>query len=63
MQKTHEMLATCYARVKALVEKGMSEDDIVAAEPLADYAAEYAWDFINAERLTRTFYRDLTAGD
>jgi len=63
MQKTHEMIATGYAAVKALVDEGMSEDDIVAAEPLAEYAADYEWGFINAERLTRTFYRDLTAGD
>ncbi len=57
------MLIDGYARVKALVDEGMSEDEVVAANPLADYAADYDWFFINAERMTRTFYADLAAGN
>jgi len=55
------MLIDGYARVKALVGEGMSEEEAVAAEPLADYAADFDWVFINSERMTRTFYKDLTA--
>ena len=62
MQKTHNMIVEGYAAVKSMVDKGASEDDIVAANLLEDYAAEYNWNFISGERLVRTFYRDLTAG-
>ena len=55
------MLIDGYARVKALVDEDMSEDEVIAANPLADYAADFDWFFINAERMTRTFYADLTS--
>ncbi|MDJ0910634.1 MAG: MBL fold metallo-hydrolase [Woeseiaceae bacterium] len=55
------MLIDGYARVKALVDEGMSGDEVVAANPLADYAADFDWYFINAERMTQTFYTDLTS--
>ena len=48
-------------RVKALVEQGMSEEEVVAANPLADYHDEYNWGFITTEKMTRTHYRDLTS--
>lgn len=63
IRKDNAMLVDALARVSALVDEGMSVDDIVAAEPLADYAADYDWEFINAETLTRTIYQDLTAGN
>lgn len=55
------MLIEGQKRVKKLVDQGLSEDDAVAANPLADYAESFDWAFINAERMTRTFYKDLTA--
>lgn len=48
-------------RVKALVDQGMSEEEVLAANPLADYHDEYNWRFITTERMTRTHYRDLTS--
>ncbi len=48
-------------RVKALVDQGMSEDEVLAANPLADYHDEYNWSFITTERMTRTHFRDLTS--
>ncbi len=57
------MLVDGYAKVRALVDQGLSEDEVVAANPLAAYAADYDWYFINAERMTRTFYADLTVGN
>ena len=48
------------AKVKALVEKGMSADEVVAANPLAEYHEGWNWAFITTERMTRTLYRDLT---
>ena len=45
--------------VEPLVEKGMSADDIVAANPLEPYES-YSWAFITTERMTRTLVRSLT---
>lgn len=60
MHKNIAMLVEGKKRVRKLVEAGMSEDEAVAADPLADYAATFGWFFIDAERMTRTFYKDLT---
>ncbi len=48
-------------RIQALVDQGMSEEEILAANPLADYHDEYNWRFITTERMTQTHYRDLTS--
>ena len=54
------MLKDANARVKALIDDGMTESQILEANPLADYAADYAWFFITTERMTKTFIRSLT---
>lgn len=54
------MLVDAEARVKALVDQGLTADEIVAANPLADYHDEYNWAFITTERMTRTLIRSLT---
>lgn len=53
-----EVLKAGYARVQALVEQGMSEEAVLAANPLAEFDSR-SWNFITTERMTRTFYRDL----
>jgi glyoxylase-like metal-dependent hydrolase (beta-lactamase superfamily II) len=60
MQKNIAMLVEGQKRVNKLVEAGMSEDEAVAANPLVDFADSFDWYFIDAERMTRTFYKDLT---
>lgn len=60
LQATHDMLVDSLARVKKLVDAGMSEDEILAKSPLASYADNWDWFFINAEFLTKTLYRSLT---
>lgn len=47
-------------KVRALVEQGMSEDEVLAANPLEEFNSRN-WPFITTERMTQTFYRDLTA--
>ena len=47
-------------RIKALVDRGMTEEEVLAANPLADYHDDYNWNFITTERMTKTHYRDLT---
>ena len=54
------MLTDAEARVKAMLDKGMTADDIVAANPLASYHDQYNWGFITTERMTRTLIRSLT---
>lgn len=53
------MLIDAKARVKALIDKGMDAEDIIAANPLADYHDQYNWAFITTERMTRTLIRSL----
>jgi len=54
------MLEDAESRVKALIDKGMSADEIMAANPLADYHDEYDWQFITTDRMTKTLIRSLT---
>ncbi len=61
LKRDNEMLVDALARVKALKDEGMSEDEVVAANPLADYHDSYDWVFITTERMTRTLYNGLTA--
>ena len=60
LQAALDMLVDAEKRVAALVQKGMSADEVVAANPLADYHDEWNWGFITTERMTRTIYRSLT---
>jgi glyoxylase-like metal-dependent hydrolase (beta-lactamase superfamily II) len=54
------MLKDAESLVKALIDKGMDEEEIVAANPLAAYHDQYNWRFITTERMTRTLIRSLT---
>jgi len=55
------VLQDAHARVAALVAEGLSADEVVARNPLAQYHDEYNWAFITTERMTRTLHRDITA--
>jgi glyoxylase-like metal-dependent hydrolase (beta-lactamase superfamily II) len=61
LQAAADMLEDAQARVKALVDAGKSQEEVLAENPLADYADGWDWGFINAERMTATIYRSLTA--
>ncbi len=52
------MLEDSRKKVQALIKSGRTEDEILAANPLAPYE-KWSWQFINTERMTRTLYRDL----
>jgi glyoxylase-like metal-dependent hydrolase (beta-lactamase superfamily II) len=60
LQAAVDMLKDSFARVRALVEAGQSEEEILAANPLADYHDEWNWGFITTERMTKTLVRQLT---
>lgn len=54
------MLKDAQQRVRAMVDDGMSREDILAANPLAPYHDVWNWGFITTERMTETLYRSLT---
>lgn len=54
------MLTETRAAISALVEEGLSYQDILEREPLADWHEDWNWGFITTERMIWTHYRDLT---
>ena len=62
LQVAVDMLIDAEARVRKLVNQGKTQDEVVAANPLALYHEEWNWSFITTERMTTTLYRSLTAG-
>ncbi len=62
LQIAVDMLIDAEARVKKLVDAGMTQEQVVAENPLADYHDEWNWGFITTERMTTTLYRSLTDG-
>ncbi|MBT8144588.1 MAG: MBL fold metallo-hydrolase [Gammaproteobacteria bacterium] len=58
LQAAHNMLSDSRDRIRAMVKAGKSEDDIVEANPLADYHDGWNWGFITTERMTRQLIRD-----
>lgn len=61
LQVALDMLIDAEARVKALVDAGQSEDEVVASNPLQIYHDDWNWSFITTERMTRTLYRSLSS--
>jgi cyclase len=61
LQKAIDVLVDCEARVKALVDAGKTEAEILEENPLADYHDTWNWGFITTERMTQTLYRSLTS--
>ncbi len=60
LQASVDMLVDAEARVKELVENGLSEEEVLAENPLADYHDTWNWGFITTERMTKTMYRSAT---
>ncbi len=61
LERDLDVLIDCKARVKTLVDQGMSEGEVQAVNPLAVYHEGWNWAFITTERMTQTLYRDLTS--
>ena len=53
------MLEDSRATIQALIDAGMSEDDVVKKNPLQKYDADWTWGFITTERMTRQIYKGL----
>jgi cyclase len=62
LQEALDMLVDAEARVKKLVDAGLTQEQILEKNPLADYHEQWNWDFITTEKMTTTLYRSLTDG-
>jgi glyoxylase-like metal-dependent hydrolase (beta-lactamase superfamily II) len=60
LQAAVDMLVDARDRVAKLVAAGQTEEQILAANPLADYHDGWNWGFITTERMTKTLIRSLT---
>lgn len=55
------MLDTVNTRIKALLAEGKSADEVVELRPTAEFDADWAWNFMPAERWTRLMYDSAVA--
>lgn len=54
------MLVETHSIIKALIEQGLSLEDIKALNSLNSYAEKWNWAFITTERMVSTHYYDIT---
>jgi glyoxylase-like metal-dependent hydrolase (beta-lactamase superfamily II) len=54
-----DVLRTVRERIQSLIDDGMSEDQVVAANPTREYDAEWGGGFMNPETFTRLVYQSL----
>jgi hypothetical protein len=54
-----QMLVTVRGRIKALIDAGKTEDEVVAAKPNADYDAQLKVSAQAAGNFVRVVYRSL----
>ncbi|MGJ3231773.1 MAG: MBL fold metallo-hydrolase [Oceanicaulis sp.] len=54
------MLTETHTVIAELVDQGLSYEEILARDPLADWHEAWNWGFITTERMIWTHYRDLT---
>lgn len=54
------MLESSIVKVAALVQSNKTLEEVLKANPLAEYDAKWSWGFINTEKMTTTIYNDLT---
>lgn len=55
-----DMLVDARERIQALIDSGLSADEIRARNPLADYHEDWNWGFITTERMTNQLIRALS---
>src|SRR5688572_2834556 len=60
MQRFHDMLVKVRGNIQALIDRGMTEDEVVAASPTAEFDAAWGQGFMNPESFTRFSYQSLT---
>jgi glyoxylase-like metal-dependent hydrolase (beta-lactamase superfamily II) len=58
VEKSIAMVKATRAIVAKLVAGGMTLEEVQAADPLADFHADWAWAFIDGPRMTEILYQD-----
>ena len=53
------MLEDVQQRIQTLIDQGLTEEQVVAAKPLADLDTTWSWFFVNGDFFTTLVYRDL----
>lgn len=59
IEASNAMLKEVRNRIQALINDGLDEDAVVAADPLADLNPIWGQGFIDGERMTRSVYKSL----
>lgn len=60
LRAAHDMLVTLRDRVEQAIAAGVSADDFVASDPLADLNAKWGGGFLKPEQVLRIIYADLS---
>jgi glyoxylase-like metal-dependent hydrolase (beta-lactamase superfamily II) len=59
MQRFHDMLVAARGKIQALIDQGMSEDQVFAAKPTAEFDDPWGKGFMTPEQFTRFAYQSL----
>lgn len=59
LQASIDMLEDSSKIIKALIDEGLTEDEVVAKNPLQKYHDTWNWGFIHTERMTRQIYNGV----
>jgi glyoxylase-like metal-dependent hydrolase (beta-lactamase superfamily II) len=59
MQRFHDMLVAVRGKIQALIDQGMTEDQVVAAGPTAEFDAAWGQGFMTPENFVRFSYQSL----
>jgi glyoxylase-like metal-dependent hydrolase (beta-lactamase superfamily II) len=59
LQRFHDMLVAVRGKIQALIDLGMSEDEVFAAGPTAEFDAAWGQGFMTPENFTRFAYQSL----
>jgi len=59
MQRFHDMLVAARGKIQTLIDQGMTEDQVVAAKPTAEFDDPWGKGFMTPEQFTRFSYQSL----
>jgi len=59
LRVSKDMLSTAKERIQSAIDRGLSEDEAVAANLMAEYDDDWAWQFIDGETFVRLSYQSL----
>lgn len=59
LQRSHDMLVAARGKIQALIDQGMTEEQVVAAHPTAEFDDPWGKGFMTPEQFTRFSYQSL----